>query len=60
MSLIDEEFLDDDLVMSVIDGDIDDEVDAEEDLLNDSISDSDAIDIVMGEEDPMDLVDSNI
>lgn len=55
--MIDEECIDDDIVMSVVDSDIDDIVDAEDDLLADSISDSDAIDIVMNEEDPLDLVE---
>jgi hypothetical protein len=51
LDMLYEEFIDDDIVMSVVDGDIDDIIDAEEDLLSDNISDSDAIDIVMGEDD---------
>jgi hypothetical protein len=51
LDMLYEEFIDDDIVMSVVDSDIDDIIDAEEDLLSDNISDSDAIDIVMGEDD---------
>jgi hypothetical protein len=54
-----EDFIEDDEVaMAVVDSDIDDIMCAEDDLLGDgSISDSDAIDIVMDEEDTMDLVE---
>lgn len=55
--IIDEDFIDDDIVMAVVDQDIDDELDADEDLMNDCISDSDAIDIVMGAEDGQDELD---
>lgn len=47
---IDEDF-NDDLAMSVVDQDIDDCEDAEDDLMADGISDSDAIDMVMGDDD---------
>jgi hypothetical protein len=46
----DDDLLDDDITMSMVDEEIDECDDAEEDLLNDDISDSDAIDIVMGDE----------
>lgn len=50
--LIDEEFVDDDILMDLVDQDIEDHEDAEDDMLDgEGISDSEAIDIVMGEED---------